>query len=77
MRFPVNLMKPLRLAKAIALSFALGAILSVTSDTTLVHQVEAMALAQAKVIATSAMQKVGSTLGDWLEQWLDTALKGI
>jgi hypothetical protein len=70
-------MKPARLAKAIALAFALGAILSVASDPNLTRQAEAMAVAKAQAIATSAMQKVGSTLGDWLEQWLDTALKGI
>jgi hypothetical protein len=51
-------MKPLKLAKALALSFALGAILSVGSGPKLTHQVEAMAQAQAKAIATSAMRKV-------------------
>jgi hypothetical protein len=70
-------MKPLKLAKALALSFALGAILSVGSGPKLTHQVEAMAQAQAKAIATSAMQKVGSTLGNLLEQGLDAALKWI
>jgi hypothetical protein len=70
-------MKPLKLIKAMALAFALGAILSVGSDSKLTHQVEAMALAQAQAIATSAVQKVGSTLGHWLEQGLDALLKGI
>jgi hypothetical protein len=51
-------MKPLRLAKAIALAFALGAILSVGSDPKLTHQVQAMAISQAQAIASSAMQKV-------------------
>jgi hypothetical protein len=72
MRFPVNLMKPAKLAKAIALSFALGALLSVGSDPAIMQQVEAIAQAQAQAIATSAMQSLGKTLG----QWLDSALKG-
>ena len=70
-------MKPLKLAKAIALSFALGAILSVGSDPKLTHKAEAIALSKAQATATSAMQKVGSTLGDWLKQGLDAALKGL
>jgi hypothetical protein len=65
-------MKPLKLAKATALAFALGAILSVGSDPKLTHQVEAMAQAQAKAIATSAMQALSTTLG----HWLDAVLKG-
>jgi hypothetical protein len=65
--------KPLKLAKAIALAFALGAILSVGSDPKLTHQVEAMAGSQAKVIATSAMRSLGRTLG----QGLDAVLKEI
>jgi hypothetical protein len=69
--------KPLKLAKAIALSFALGAILSVGSDPKLTRQAEAIALSQAKAIATSAMQSLGRTLGHWLEKGLDAVLKGI
>ena len=70
-------MKPLKLTKAIALSFALGAILSVGSDPKLTHKAEAIALSKTQAIATSAMQKVGSTLGYWLEQGANAALKGI
>ena len=70
-------MKSLKLAKAMALSFALGAILSVGSDPKLTHQVQAIALSKAHATATSAMQKVGSTLGYWLEQGANAALKGI
>jgi hypothetical protein len=70
-------LKPARLAKAIALAFTLGAILSVGSDPNLTHQVEAMAVSQAQAIATSVMQSLGKTLGHWLGQGLDTALKGI
>jgi hypothetical protein len=66
-------MKPARLAKAIALSFALGAILSVASDPNLTRQVEAIAQAQAQATATSAMQSLSKTLG----HWLDAVLKGI
>jgi hypothetical protein len=51
-------MKPLKLVKATALSFALGAILSVTSDSKLMHQVEEIAFSEASGIATSAMRKV-------------------
>jgi hypothetical protein len=65
-------MKPARFAKATALAFALGAILSVGSSPTITRQVEAMAQAMAQAIATSAMQSLGKTLG----QWLDSALKG-
>jgi hypothetical protein len=66
-------LKSLRLAKATALSFALGAILSVGSSPAITHQVEAMAQAQAQAIASNAMQSLGKTLGHWLEQ----GLKGI
>jgi hypothetical protein len=66
-------MKPLRLAKATALAFALGAILSFASDPNLTRQVQAIAQAQAQAIATSAMQSLGKTLEHWLEQ----GLKGI
>ena len=65
-------MKPARLAKATALAFTLGAILSVGSDSKLTHQVEAMAVAKAQAIATSAMQLLGKTL----EHWLELGLKG-
>lgn len=70
-------MKPLKLAKAMALSFALGGILSVGSDPTLTHKAEAIALSKTQAIATSAIQKVGSKLGHLLEDGLDAALKGI
>jgi membrane protein YqaA with SNARE-associated domain len=58
-----------------ALAFVLGAILSVGSDPAITRQVEAMAQAQAKAIATSAMRSLGKTLGYWLEQGLDAVLK--
>jgi hypothetical protein len=70
-------MKPLRLAKATALAFALGAILSVGSDPAITRQVEAMAISQAQAIATSAMQSLSKTLKHWLEQGLDAVLKEI
>jgi hypothetical protein len=60
-------MKPARLAKAIVLSFALGAILSFGTDPKLTRQVQAIAQAQAKAIATSAIRKVGVWLGHWVE----------
>lgn len=69
--------KPLKLAKAMALAFVLGAILSVGSDPKLTNQVQAIALSKTQEIATSAMQKVSSTLGHLLEQGLDAALKEI
>jgi hypothetical protein len=77
MRSPVKPMKSLRLAKATALSFALGALLCVGSDPAILHQAEAIAVAKVQAIVTSAMQKVGSTLGHWLEQGADAVLKGI
>lgn len=70
-------MKPPKLAKAMALSFALGAILSVASDPNIMHQAEAMALSQAQAITTSAMQSLGKTLGHWLEFGLDGVLKRV
>ena len=66
-------MKPLKLAKAMALSFALGAILSVGSDPKLTHQVEAIALSKAQATATSAIQSLSTTLG----QGLGAVLKGL
>jgi hypothetical protein len=69
--------EPLKLAKATALAFTLGAILSVGSSPAITRQVEAMAFVQAKAIATSAMQSLGKTLGYWLEQGLDAVLKEI
>ncbi len=56
-----------------ALAFVLGAILSVGSDPKRTHQVQVIALSKTQAIATSAMQKVGSTLG----QGLNDALKGL
>jgi hypothetical protein len=50
--------KPLKLAKATALAFTLGALLSVGSSPAITRQVEAIAQAQAQAIASSAMQKV-------------------
>jgi hypothetical protein len=70
-------MKPRKLAKATAFAFTLGALLSFGSSPTVMHQAEAIAIAKAQAIATSAMQQVGSTLGHWLEQGADAALKGI
>jgi hypothetical protein len=70
-------LKPARLAKAIALSFALGAILSVGSSPAITRQVEAMAQTQAQAIATSAMQSLSRALGQLLERGEDVALKGI
>jgi hypothetical protein len=67
--------KPRNLIQGLLLSFALGAILSVGSDSAITHQVQQLALTKAQATATSAMQKVGSTLGQWLEQGLDAALK--
>jgi hypothetical protein len=64
--------KPLKLAKATALAFTLGALLSVGSSPAITRQVEAMAQAQAQAIATSAMQALSTTLG----HWLDAVLKG-
>jgi hypothetical protein len=66
-------MKPLKLAKATALAFALGAILCVGSDPAIMYQAEAIAIAKAQ----ASMQKVSRTLGVWLEWGLDAALKRI
>jgi hypothetical protein len=76
LRFDLK-MKPARLAKATALAFALGALLSVGSDSNLMHQIEANAIAKAQAIATSAMRSLGNTLGHWLEQGVEGGLKGI
>lgn len=70
-------MKPLNLAKAMALSFILGAILSVGSDPRLTRQVQAIAIAKVQEVGTDAMKAVSSKAGEWLEQGLDGVLKGI
>jgi hypothetical protein len=63
-------MKPLKFAKAMALSFLLGAILSAASDPTITRQVQAIALSQAQAIASSAMRSLSRALGHGLEQGL-------
>ncbi len=70
-------MKPLKLAKAMALSFVLGAILSVGSDPKLTHQLQAIAIAKVQAVGTDAMKAVSVKVGEWLEQGLDGVLKGI
>jgi hypothetical protein len=71
------MLKPRRLMKGLALSFALGAILSVGSEPKLIRQVEAIALSKAQATATIAMQSLSATLGHWLQQGLNAALREI
>ena len=70
-------MKPLNLAKAMALSFALGAILSVGSDPNITRQVQAIALAKIQAVGAEAMKSVSSKVGEWLEQGFEALLKGL
>jgi uncharacterized membrane protein len=70
-------MKPLRFAKAMFLSFVLGAVLSVGSDLNIMHQAQAIALAKVQTLGADAMKAISSKVGAWLEQGLDAVLKGI
>lgn len=70
-------MKPTKLAKAIALSFALGAILSVGSDPNITRQLQAIALAKVQAVGTDAMKAVSGKVGEWFEQGFEAVLKGL
>lgn len=70
-------MKPLTLAKAMALSFALGAILSVGSDPNIMRQVQAIAIAKVQAVGSGAMKAVSGKVGEWLEQGIEAVLKGL
>ena len=70
-------MKPLNLAKAMALSFTLGAILSVGSDPKLTRQVQAIAIAKVHAVGSGAMKTVNGKVGEWLEQGFESVLKGL
>ena len=69
-------MPPLKLTKALALSFTLGAVLSVASDTAITHQLQAIAAAQAQAVvkqsthaAAIAGAKAAKAVGAKLEEW--------
>ena len=69
-------MPSLKLAKALALSFSLGAVLSVASDAAITHQVQRLAVAQAQVVvkqsthaAAIAGAKATRAVGAKLEEW--------
>lgn len=70
-------MKPARFTKAIALSFALGAVLSVGTDRNITHQVQAISLAKAQAVGAGVMKAVSGKVGEWLEQGLEVVLKGL
>ena len=63
-------MPPLKLAKSLAFSFTLGAVLSVASDTAITHQVQQLAVTQAQAVAQQAAHAVDETKAE------DTTLSG-
>ena len=77
-------MPPLKLAKALALSFTLGAVLSVASDTAITHQVQQLAVAQAQAVATKSAHamadagaKAARAVGAKLEEWARDGVKAV
>ena len=81
-------MPPLKLAKALALSFALGAVLSVASDTAITHQVQRLAVAQAQAVATKTThavadagtktaRAVGAKLREWARDGMEALVKEV
>ena len=68
-------MPPLKLAKALSLSFALGGVLSIASDTAITHQVQRLAVAQAQAVATKTAQAVGAKLREWAQDGMEAVVK--
>ena len=73
-------MPPLKLAKSLALSFSLGAVLSVASDTAITHQVQQLVVTQAQAVAqqaahamadagAKATRAVAAKLSEWGKGW--------
>ena len=81
-------MPPLKLAKALAISFALSGVLSIASDTAITHQVQRHAVAQAQAVATKtahavadagakATRAVGAKLSEWAQDGMDALVKEV
>ena len=81
-------MPPLKLAKALALSFTFGAVLSVASDTAITHQVQHLAVAQAQAVAqqtahamadagAKATRAVAAKLSEWAQDGIDMLVKEV
>ena len=68
-------MPPLNLAKSLALSFSLGAVLSVASDTAITHQVQRLVVAQAQAVATKTAHAVGAKLSEWARDGVEAVVK--
>ena len=81
-------MLPLNLAKSLALSFLLGAVLSVASDTAITHQVQQLAVTQAQAVAqqaahavadagAKATRAVGAKLGEWAKDRMEAVVEEV
>ena len=77
-------MPPLNLAKSLALSFSLGAVLSVASDTAITHQVQQLAITQAQAVAqqaahagAKAARAVGAKLSEWAQDGMEALVKEV
>ena len=81
-------MPPLKLAKALALSFTFGAVLSVASDTAITHQVQHLAVAQAQAVAqqtahamadagAKATRVVAAKLSEWAQDGMEVLVKEV
>ena len=79
-------MPPLKLAKSLALSFSLGAVLSVASDTAITHQVQQLAITQAQAVAqqaahamadagAKATRAVAAKLSEWAQDGMEAVVK--
>ena len=77
-------MPPLKLAKALSLSFALGSVLSIASDTAITHQVQQLAITQAQAVAqqaahamAKATRAVGAKLSEWAQDGMAAVVKEV
>ena len=70
-------MPPLKLTKSLALSFALGAVLSIASDTAITRQVQRLAVAQAQAVATKTAHAVGAKLREWAKDGVEAVREEI
>ena len=77
-------MPPLKLAKSLALSFSLGAVLSVASDTAITHQVQQFAIAKTQAVAqqaahamAKATRAVGAKLSEWAQDGMEAVVKEV
>ena len=77
-------MPPLNLAKSLALSFLLGAVLSVASDTAITYQVQQLAIAKTQAVAqqaahagAKATRAVAAKLSEWAQDGMEALVKEV